>query len=146
LALQARYPDGRSAGTTNSTVCVGNKLVESQAAAQPMRLTLSAEEESNYVVSARFGNVGKIHFLPRCTASIVGVSGPGTETVLAGAGGVMLPLEVRDFSGLLDFSRVGAGTYRVNASLEYALNRIVAKEAPVRVSVAGGQSVVEVIE
>jgi hypothetical protein len=59
----------------------------------------------------------------------------------------MLPLETRDFSGVLDFSRVDAGTYLLNAVLEYAGGGAVNKEIPIQVSIDEDQQrLVEIVE
>ena len=145
LNLHAKYPDGSGGGTTSAVVCVQNKTIPPEPSAQPMRLTLAEAEPSIYIISARFGNVGNVHFMPLCTAAVSGATGPGSKILLAGKQGTMLPLEVRDFSGVMDFSRFNEGTYTISAFMDYADNTIT-KEIPIRVSVAGKQRIVEVIE
>lgn len=63
---------------------------------------------------------------------------------MAGKAGLMLPLELRDFSEVLDFSTVPAGTYRLAAMLEYA-DRQITIEKSIRVTVVGEQRIVEII-
>lgn len=148
LGLRATYPDGSSAGETTTLLNVGNKQVEAKPAIQPMKLALAAGEEANkYVVAGRFGNVGNVHITPRCSATITtALGGTVARILLAGKLGLMLPLEARDFSGVVDFSGVDAGTYSLNAILEYAAGETVATAIPIRVSVEDGRRVVEIIE
>ena len=151
LVLWARYPDGMSAGKTTALVCVQNKNVESKPLAQPMKLTLAAEEESKYVIVARFGNIGNAHFKHRCTAA---VTTPANETItnllLTGKAEMWLPLEVRDFSGVLDVFDFATGTYSLMAILEYATPEGIIGQTtqgiPIRVSMEGGQRIVEIIK
>jgi hypothetical protein len=151
LSLRARYPDGQNAGIRTTHICVANTNVEAEPAAQPMKLTLAANEEENkYVVVARFGNVGNVHFAPRCRATVSTTMGKTVARMwLAGKAGLMLPLELRDFSGVLDFSKVPAGAYRLTAILEYADLEGVTKQTtymiPIRVTVVGEQRIVEII-
>jgi hypothetical protein len=147
LGLRATYPDGQSAGKTTTLVCVENKKVEAKPAAQGMTLTLAAEETSKYIVRARFGNTGNVHFTPKSRAIVAtGMGITATEARLSGEAGLMLPLETRDFSGVLDFSRVDAGTYSLKAVLDYATGQAAVKQIPIRVSIEEGQKVVEIIK
>ena len=78
-----------------------------------------------------------------------GLGIPKAATLLTGhKSGVMLPLEVRDFSGALDFASVIPGLYRLTAVLEYGPNpnQRVDKQIAIRVSVEGGKKLVEVIQ
>jgi len=147
LGLRATYPDGQSAGETTTLVCVENKKIEAKPAAQGMTLALAAEETSKYIVRARFGNTGNVHFTPKCRAIVATGMGITTaEALLSGEAGLMLPLETRNFSGVLDFSRVDAGTYSLKAVLEYAAGGAAVKQIPIRVSIEEGTRVVEIIE
>ncbi len=148
LGLRARYPDGQSAGQTTTLICVENKMAEAKPAAQVMKLTLAADEPSKYIAHAKFGNIGNVHYTPKTTAVVTTTVGATvTETALSGETGLMLPLETRDFSGVLDFSRVDAGIYFLNGILEYAEGKAVNKEIPIQVSINEDQQrLVEVIE
>ena len=148
LSLRARYPDGQSAGQTTTLICVENKMAEAKPAAQVMKLTLAAEEPSKYIAHAKFGNIGNVHYTPKCSAAVTTVIGATvTQTLLSGETDLMLPLETRDFSGVLDLSRVDPGTYILKAVLEYGGGRAVNKEIPIRVSIDEDQQrLVEVIK
>ena len=56
----------------------------------------------------------------------------------------MLPLETRDFSGILDFSEIEEGIYRLSVLMDYAKN-IVSKILPIQVSLEEGEKIVVVI-
>lgn len=147
LGLRAVYADGQSAGETRSLVCVQNAKMEARPVAQAMKVSLAAEEGSKYIVRARFANVGNIHFTPRCKATVTKADGaPVLETALSGQTDVMLPLGTGHFSGILDFSRVEAGVYRLTALIDCGgETKPVSKILPIRVSVEEGQKVVTAI-
>jgi len=147
LTLRAAYPDGQGAGETTTLVCVENKKVEAEPAAQGMALTLAAEEPSKYIVQAKFANTGNVHFTPKCRATLsTGIGAAVAETVLSSEAGLMLPLEVRGFSGVLDFTNVEVGTYLLKAMLEYAPGKAAAKQIPIRVSLEEGNKVVTIVQ
>jgi len=148
LALRARYLDGQSAGVRTALVYVENNGVEGSPVAQPMKLTIAAMEASKHIVVGRFGNLGNSHFTPKCRAMVRTLTTGATVArfLLSGKAGVMLPLEVRDFSGVVDFSRVNTGTYRLTAILEYAGEQV-ATEIPIRVSLGPDeQRLVEIVK
>ncbi len=154
LNLWARYQDGQNAGVTTALVGIENGKAETKPAIQPMKLTIAAEEESRYVVVARFGNIGNVHIIPRCSATLTAEMGTNATSriILAGSSDVMLPLEVRDFSGFLDFSKIKAGQYIIEAILEYTSGKDleqrterVGQAIPIRVSEEDGRKVVEII-
>jgi len=135
LTLRATYPDGQSAGETTVLACVENKAVEAKPAAQAMKTTLAAAEGSRYIVQARFANVGNIHFKPRCRAVVASPMGQTVmEMELSGEEALMLPLETRDFSGVLDCEKVPA--------LEYAPGKGEVAQVLITVSEEDGRKVV----
>ncbi|MGB3086841.1 MAG: hypothetical protein WBC53_03800 [Phycisphaerae bacterium] len=147
LTLRATYPGGQGAGETTTLVCVENKKVEAEPAAQGMALTLAAEEPSKYIVQAKFANTGNVHFTPKCRASLLtGIGAAVAETVLSGEEGLMLPLETRDFSGVLDFTNVEAGTYLLKAVLDYAEGQAAVKQIPIRISLEEDNKVVTIVQ
>jgi hypothetical protein len=58
----------------------------------------------------------------------------------------MLPLELRNFSGMVDFSKIAAGVYRLEAIMQCGAGGKATKMVPIQVSVKGEQRIVEVIE
>lgn len=151
LRLQSTYPDGQNAGVTTAYTCVANSNVEASPVAHIQKLTLATvAEPSEYLVAVRGGNFGSVHFTPRCR---IAVTEPDTgrsrirKLLSSNRSGLMLPFEARDFSEILDFSRVPAGSYRVTAALEYAPDVRATKQMAIRVSGgAGEQRFVEIMQ
>jgi hypothetical protein len=151
LRLQSTYPDGQNAGTKTAYTCVSNSNVEASPWARIQKLTLAAAAEpSKYLVVVRGGNFGSVHFTPTCR---IAVTEPVTERnrikqlLSSNRSGLLLPLEARDFSEILDFSKIPAGSYRVTAALDYAPDVRDTKQMAIRVSgEAGGQRFVEVMQ
>ncbi|GAI19094.1 unnamed protein product, partial [marine sediment metagenome] len=110
-----------------------------------IRVGLAAEEGSRYIIRAKSSNVGNVHFNPKCNATVTKPDGtPVLESALSGQRQVMLPLEIRDFSGMLDFSSVEEGIYRLTVSMDYG-EKIVSKILPIQVSLEEGEKIVAVI-
>jgi hypothetical protein len=150
LSLQGKYPDGQNAGTTTTLLNVQNKRVKVEPAIQPMKLSIANEEASVYAIASRFGNTGNVHITPRCSATLMTDEGRiAGGTILAGETGPMLPLEVRDFSGLFDFAKVPPGSYRLEAMLEYTtdegINKQTTQTIAIQVSNENGRQIVEII-
>ena len=151
LRLQSTYPDGQNAGVTAAYICVANSNVEASPMARIQKMTPAATAEpSKYLVVVRGGNFGNVHFTPRCRIAVT-----ETDTDLfrikkllsSNRSGLMLPLEARDFSEILDFSRIPAGLYRLTAALEYAPDVRDTEQIAIRVSgEGGGQRFVEIMQ
>jgi len=147
LALWASYPDGQEAGVTTTNICVRNSQIAAQPEVEAMKLTLQDLGDSKYLVVARFGNYGMVHFVPiRVKAALTMANGINrTSTFLSGNPNTMLPFETRDFSGVLDLSYVSADIYRLAAAIEYAPGVWEPKQMAVRVSIEGDRRIVEVL-
>lgn len=151
LRLQSTYADGQNAGVTTAYTCVTNSNVEADPVAHIQKMTLAATAEpSKYLVVVRGGNFGSVHFTPKCR---IAVTEPDTnrsrikKLLSSNRAGLMLPFEARDFSEILDFSRIPAGSYRVTAALEYAPDVRAEKQMAIRVSgEGGGQRFVEIMQ
>ena len=148
LALWASYPDGQEAGVTTTNICVRNAKISAAPAAAAMKLTLQELDESKYLVVARFGNYGMVHFVPiRVKTQLTMSNGISrTSTFLSGNPNTMLPFETRDFSGVLDLSYVPADMYRLAAAIEYAPGVWEDKQIAVRVSIEGERRIVDVLQ
>jgi len=61
---------------------------------------------------------------------------------------MVLPLEARDYSGVIDISRVPVGVYRLASELRYGsdLEDKTEKQIGIRVMAQGGQKVIEVLQ
>ncbi|MGD8500447.1 MAG: hypothetical protein PVJ86_07350 [Phycisphaerales bacterium] len=148
LHLMATYPDGQKAGTTTAKICVRDTNVEVAPEAMAMKLTPQALGDSKYLVVARFGNFGTIHFAPVTVQAAVIVPAIGmrrANTYLSGDPSLMLPFETRDFSGVMDLSYLPADMYRLAAALEYAPGQFATKQMAIRVSIEGEERIVEVM-
>lgn len=150
LGLHTTYTDGQRAGVTTANITVANKNVSVEPFVWGMTLRPALKEGSEYYIVARFGNLGSIHFTPiRCRAAVVDVltSMPRVRTLLNSMKtGMMLPFEARDFSGVMDFSNVPVGTYRLAAELQYGPGQMAGKQIGIRVMAQGGQKVIEVLQ
>ena len=150
VRLQSTYADGQNAGVTTAYTCVANSTIEASPVAAIQKLTLAATgTPSEYLVAARGGNFGLVHFTPRCR---VAVTEPDTgrsrikKVLSSNRSGLMLPLEARDFSEILDFSIVPVGTYRLTAAFEYAPDERAEKQHAIRVSGEPAQRFVEIMQ
>jgi len=149
LGLFTTYPDGQRGGVTTANIGVTNESLIAKPLVSGMKLSPALKEGSQYYIVARFGNFGPIHFTPiRCRAAVVtDIGEPKALVALSSSkSDIMLPLEVRDFSGIIDFSNFSAGTYRLAAALEYAPEERAVKQIGIRVLPQGELRVVEVVK
>lgn len=149
LRLQSTYADGENAGATTAYICVENNEVVARPVAYAQKLTLAAAGgPSNYLVVARFGNFGSIHFTPKCRVALTtGTGVPRMRKLLTSSKeNLMLPFEARDFSEIFDFSTIPVGTYRLIAALEYAPGEMATRQIAIRVSVRDKERFVEIIQ
>jgi hypothetical protein len=149
LGIFSTYPDGQRGGVTTAHICVTDESISAEPFVHGMKLSPALKGGSQYYIVARFGNFGRIHFNPiRCRAAVVSETGvPRAMTALSSSkSDLMLPLEVRDFSGIIDFSKFSAGLYRLEAALEYAPGEVATKQIGIRVLPQGQQRIVEVVK
>lgn len=149
LGIFSTYPDGQRGGVTTAHICVTDESISAEPFVHGMKLSPALKGGSQYYIVARFGNFGRIHFNPiRCRAAVVSETGvPRAMTALSSSkSDIMLPLEVRDFSGIIDFSKFSAGLYRLEAALEYAPGEVATKQIGIRVLPQGQQRIVEVVK
>jgi len=152
LGIFSTYPDGQKGGVTTAHICVTDESISTEHFVSGMKLSPALKEGSQYYIVARFGNFGRIHFTPiRCRAAVVDAADPmgrprALTALSSSKSDIMLPLEVRDFSGIIDFSNVSAGTYRLAAVLEYAPGEVATKQIGIRVLPQGQRRIVEVVK
>jgi P pilus assembly chaperone PapD len=147
LDLRASYGNGQSAGKKNALVCVHNKNLKSEPLSQAMGLTITAEKASRNIIRATFGNVGNVHFNPKCSATISNEQRKiKAKLSLKGDTSAMFPLELREFSEVVDFSGFEAGTYYVEVFLDYGTGQVARGIMPIRVYVEGIQKIVEIVK
>jgi hypothetical protein len=152
LGIFSTYPDGQKGGVTTAHICVKDESISTEHFVSGMKLSPALKGGSQYYIVARFGNFGRIHFTPiRCRAAVVDAADPtgrprALTALSSSKSDIMLPLEVRDFSGIIDFSNVSAGTYRLTAVLEYAPGEVATKQIGIRVLPQGQRKIVEVVK
>ena len=152
LGIFSTYPDGQKGGVTTAHICVTDESISAEPFVHGMKLSPALKEGSQYYIVARFGNFGRIHFTPiRCRAAVVDAADPtgrprALTALSSSKSDLMLPLEVRDFSGIIDFSDVSAGTYLLAAALEYAPGEIATKQIGIRVVPQGQRRIIEVVK
>ena len=152
LGIFSTYPDGQKGGVTTAHICVTDESISTEPFVHGMKLSPALKGGSQYYIVARFGNFGRIHFTPiRCRAAVVDAADPmgrpkALTALSSSKSDIMLPLEVRDFSGIIDFSNVSAGTYRLTAVLEYAPGEVATKQIGIRVLPQGQRKIVEVVK
>jgi hypothetical protein len=130
ITLAATYADGQTGGITRVPLCVHNKKAENTIQINKMVFTISQSTPSRYFVTARFMNTGDTHVVPTCKA-VVTTAGSSTAAsglevarfTLRSEGydqtTMLMPLDVRNFTGVLDVSGLEVGTYRLTAVMEY---------------------------
>ncbi len=156
LGLYAHYPDGQMAGLTTANVCVGeDRGLTPEVIVRATNLNIRDYEpsRSQFLVLIAFTNDGSTFFNPRkCRAGIVYYSGQYASQVRASTSmrsdqpGIILPLETRNYSGILDLSSVEAGNYRLEAYLEYGVGQSIRKQSAIRVSVINGRRTVTTMQ
>jgi hypothetical protein len=141
LGLSSTYSDGQSAGIKTGHICLINDELSVEPFVTGMKLTTAHKEESEYYVIARFGNFGQIHFTPiSCRAAVLDTTLAPRKRVTLNSRktGLMLPLEARDFSEVIDFAGLPEGIYRLVVALEYAPGQTAMKQLAIQVRVQGG--------
>ncbi len=151
LALWATYPDGQPAGVTTMPVCIRNTNIQAQPEADALKVNINDLGKSKYLVAATFANQKVIHFAPITvragllpSTDTMGI--PRTSVYLTGDAGLWLPFEMRQYSGVLDLSGVPADVYTLVARLEYAPGQFARIPKMIRVSIEGGERVVQVLQ
>ncbi len=127
LKLRLSYRDGTPASTKETYICVQNKQVPATASAVPAVLSLSELTPGRYQVTAGYRNAGELYLTPFCLGdvSVAGVGGVSTykrflmSSETYGQRGLLLPLQARTFSGVLDLADVLPGTYYLTSILRW---------------------------
>ena len=158
LGLYAHYPDGQMAGLTTANVCVGDKNINPEIMVKAGNLKINDHdpEKSEFSVWIDFTNHGHVYFTPkRCRAGLAIISGQYANqlrtvtTLRSNQPGIILPLEKRGYSGVLDLSSVEADRYRLEAILEYVedgVKKSINKQSAIQVSIINGRRTVTTIQ
>ena len=150
LALWATYPDGQQAGVTTMPICIRNTNIPAQAEAVGLKINIQELGSSKFLVAATFGNSNIIHFAPiTVRAGVIPSTDnsgiPRASAYLSGNPSLWLPFEMRQFSGVLDFSILPADTYLLVGRLEYAPNQFARINKLIQVSVEGNERMVRTV-
>jgi len=155
IRLHASYEDGQAGGITQGLI-----YLNTAREATPMprvkgdQLTIAPLSPSRYIVTARFSNIGNTHVMPRCRALLseaaAGIAGALLRDVpmsseVSGQSGNMLPLEIRQFTAVMDVASVPDGRYYVTAVLQYGPGAVAQRQIAISVRDEGGMKSVEVI-
>jgi len=151
LGLVSTYEDGQSGGVTTAPICVANQNIRVEPYVHAMTLRPALKDGAEYYIVARYGNFGRIHFTPvNCRAAIVDSTGsPQAMAALTSREtNMLLPLEARDYSGVIDISRVPQGVYRLATELKYGPEdaQKASLQIGIRVMAQGGQKAMEVLQ
>ena len=146
LYLRASYADGQNAGTRSAYICVSNKQIQAKPEARAWPLQLEHQSGSEYSIKSTFLNAGQMHFRPSCMAVLRTPDGGFARSLMLSGEpeDVMLPIEPRIFSGVLDFAGMSDGYYRLEATLRYGSQDVVSTAVPISVSLQTGRVVVEI--
>ena len=151
LGFVSTYADGQSGGVTVAPISVANQNINVEPYVRGMTLKPALKDGNEYYIVGRFGNFGRIHCTPlRCRAAIVdGTGSPkAMASLISRKTDMILPLEARDYSGIIDISRVPVGVYRLAAELRYGPEATERAEHQIgiRVMAQGGEKVIEVLQ
>lgn len=150
LALWATYPDGQQAGVTTMPICIRNTNVAAQPGAEGLKMSIQEMGSSKFLVAVTFGNSAAIHFAPITVRTGVipstDTSGvPRVSAYLNGNPSLWLPFEMRQFSGVMDFTTLPADTYLLVGRLEYAPNQFARINKLIQVSIEGNERIVRTV-
>jgi len=151
LGFVSTYADGQNGGVTTAPISVANQNINVDPYVYGMTLKPALKGGSEYYIVARYGNFGRIHFTPlRCRAAIVDSAGnpKAMTSLISRKTDMMLPFEARDYSGVIDITRVPVGTYRLAAELKYGpdIAERTDQQIGIRVMAQGGEKVIEVLQ
>jgi len=152
IRLMSAYPDGQRGGLTEARVCVQNRNAQGAPRVDKLVFTISESTPSRYLVVARFANNGDTHVIPRCRA-VLTMAADNTvrdrfimTSEALGRSAILLPLEVRNFSGVLDISSISPGTYRLTTVLDYDKGGSIQDQLALDIVEQGGTKQVQVID
>ena len=121
--IAATYLQGQLAGSATGLIIVQDQSEKAAGSMQGMGMSLAHAEGEQYSVLATFGNTGNVHLAPKPLGSVVEASDAGMRPVqdfdFDKEPGLLLPLGMRRFSGVIDFSKMGPGVYVIKAAAEH---------------------------
>jgi len=126
IQLHATHADGQEGGKTDCRVVIQNRNAQGSTNVQGLPVRLAELSPGRYWVTAQFGNYGNTHLQPTCWAYLTAAgetaSGDTAKKFnlsndILSKSGLMLPLETREFTGVMDVAGVPSGKYRLTAVL-----------------------------
>jgi hypothetical protein len=150
IQLKATYADGANAGRTRARVVVQNRESSGDPRVEALTVKLAEAQAERYLVTAVFGNFGNTHVMPDCRAVVTLVEDDSLRKQIDmrsegwNETGIMLPLEKRSFTGVLNVKDMMPGKYRVTALLTHGEGQTVQRQTVVDVSLVGDQRRVEI--
>jgi hypothetical protein len=133
-------------------VCIQNKKEPGNMLVQGLPVRLAELSPGRYAVTAQFGNYGNTHLQPTCRAVLTAVAnGDQIKKInlsndILTQSGLMLPLEMRSFTGVMDVSGVAPGNYRLTAVLQPDKGNMVQKQIGLEVTATANGKVVKTTE
>jgi hypothetical protein len=147
LLIDTKYNDGQSAGTTKKLVFLENNNSKALQNAKIMTYDIVEDNASVYAVRIRVSNVGNTHFIPNSSLVLSEPAGANVmKTALSGKLGPMLPMEIREYSGVVDFSGIEEGPYTLTIQIQCDNNYPIIQEVPVKISISENKRLVELIK
>jgi hypothetical protein len=123
LNLKTQFPDGQPAGIAKGRVSVIMKKAIGAPKLTASGVSLSELSPTKFLLFARATNKGTKHAVPSCYVAVITPTSDVLQHVQMssesfGQVGTLLPLETRNFSGVLDIAGLKAGQYILGISLE----------------------------
>lgn len=147
VQVDAKFADGHVVSRPAVLVFVRNPKKKPELKGAPVALTIAQSEGSKYALAARFGNVGSREFKPSAAARLTVPLGEALcETKLEGPTDFILPLGTPQFGGVMDFTDVPDGAYKLVADMYYGGDQPATATATLRVSTERQRKVVVVID
>jgi hypothetical protein len=126
ICFKAKHSDGTDAGKTDCRICVRNKAGQDMVLIQDFPTKFAELTPGRYLVTERYLNYGSTHIQPSCRAVLTSVGGNNDlirrfnlTCDILNSSGVLLPLEARDFTGILDIGGVAPGRYRLTIQMTH---------------------------
>jgi hypothetical protein len=148
IGIKAIYPDGQNAGLEKIQVILNNKKVEPLYRLTGQNVSLTKGENETYDVVAKFANTGNVHLTPTCEGNVTDNTGLKSfkSFEMKCSDEMILPLNVPQFYGSLDFAGLEDGYYIVQITANYNENKKEILTLPIKISKQDDKQIVETVE
>jgi hypothetical protein len=115
--LAAKFPDGQTGGTAKGRICLQMKKAQGAPLLDAKLISVSELSPAKYSVLARVTNNGTAQVLPTCHGTVATVDGQEIRLQFDMTSdkynqlGRQLPMETRNFTGVLDVAGLAVGQY-----------------------------------